>query len=214
MTARRRVAIWLGALALALAAAGALGQTDVRPEVVRLDPPRPVATGERIEVIEFFYYGCPICYDLEPHMTRWLAAQAPGHVALRRIPVLSSQGWETLAKLYYTLEAIGEVSRLHWPVYDNYHFDGKLLNEEKVMLEWIGHNGIDAEKFAGIYGSPAIQAKLAQSRELMNAYDVRGVPTIVVDGKYLSSARLAGGTKQLMQIVDELVREARSERPK
>jgi thiol:disulfide interchange protein DsbA len=214
MTARRRVAIWLGALALALAAAGALGQTDVRPEVVRLDPPRPVATGERIEVIEFFYYGCPICYELEPHMTRWLATQAPGYVALRRVPALSSEGWETLAKLYYTLEAIGEVSRLHWPVYDNYHFDGKLLNEEKVMLEWIGHNGIDAGKFAGIYGSPAIRAKLAQSRELMRAYDVRGVPTIVVDGKYMSSARLAGGTRALMQIVDELVRQAKSERAK
>ena len=214
MTARRIAAIWLGALSFALAAAGALGQTNVRPEVVRLDPPRPVATGERIEVIEFFYYGCPICYELEPHMTRWLATQAPGHVALRRIPVLSSQGWETLAKLYYTLEAIGEVSRLHWPVYDNFHFDGKLLNEEKVMLEWVGHNGIDAKKFAEIYASPAMQVKLAQSRELMKAYDVRGVPTIVVDGKYLSSARLAGGTRQLMQIVDELVRQARSERAK
>ena len=214
MSARRIAAIWLGALALALAAAGALGQTNVRPEVVRLDPPRPVATGERIEVIEFFYYGCPICYELEPHMTQWLATQAPGHVALRRIPALSSEGWETLAKLYYTLEAIGEVNRLHWPVYDNFHFDGKLLNEEKVMLEWVGHNGIDAKKFGEIYGSPAIQAKLAQSRELMKAYDVRGVPTIVVDGKYMSSARLAGGTRQLMRIVDELVRQARSERAK
>jgi len=214
MTARRIAAIWLGALAFALAAAGALGQTNVRPEVVRLDPPRPVATGERIEVIEFFYYGCPICYELEPHMTRWLATQAPGYIALRRVPALSSEGWETLAKLYFTLEAIGEVSRLHWPVYDNFHFDGKLLNEEKVMLEWVGHNGIDAKKFAEIYGSPAMQVKLAETRELMKTYDVRAVPTIIVDGKYLSSARLAGGTRQLMQIVDELVRQAKSERPK
>jgi len=214
MSARRIAAIWLGTLALGLAAAGAFGQVALRSEVVRLDPPRPVATGERIEVIEFFYYGCPICYELEPHMTRWLATQAPGYIALRRIPALSSEGWETLAKLYFTLEAIGEINRLHWPVYDNFHFDGKLLNEEKVMLEWVGNNGIDAKKFAEIYGSQEIQAKLAQSRELMKTYDVRGVPTIIVDGKYLSSARLAGGTRQLMQIVDELVRQARSERPK
>lgn len=214
MTAPRIAAIWLGALALALATAGAFGQAALRSEVVRLDPPRPVATGERIEVIEFFYYGCPICYELEPHMTRWLATQAPGYIALRRIPALSSEGWETLAKLYFTLEAIGEVNRLHWPVYDNFHFDGKLLNEEKVMLEWVGHNGIDAKKFAEIYGSQEIQARLAQSRELMKTYDVRGVPTIIVDGKYLSSARLAGGTRALMQIVDELVRRAKSERPK
>jgi len=214
MTAQRSAAIWLGALALALATAGAFGQANVRSEVVRLNPPRPVATGERIEVLEFFYYGCPICYELEPLMTRWLATQAPGYVALRRIPALPSEGWETFAKLYFTLEAIGEVNRLHWPVYDNFHFDGKLLNEEKVMLEWVEHNGVDAKKFAEIYGSQEIQAKLAQSRELMKAYDVRGVPTIIVDGKYLSSARLAGGTRQLMQIVDELVRQAKSERPK
>ena len=214
MTARHSAAIWLGTLALALATAGAFGQAALRREVLRLDPPRPVATGERIEVLEFFYYGCPICYELEPHMTRWLATQAPGYVALRRIPALSSEGWETFAKLYFTLEAIGEVNRLHWPVYDNFHFDGKLLNEENVMLDWVGHNGIDAKKFAEIYGSQEIQTKLAQSRELMKAYDVRGVPTIIVDGKYLSSARLAGGPRPLMQIVDELVRQAKSERPK
>ena len=213
MTARRIAAIWLGAFAMALAA-GAFGQNNVRPEVVRLDPPRPVATGERIEVMEFFYYGCPICYELEPHMTRWLATQAPGYVALRRIPALSSEGWETFAKLYFTLEAMGEISRLHWPIYDNFHFDGKALNEEKVMLEWVGHNGVDMKKFAEIYGSPAIQAKLAQSRELMKDYDVRGVPTIIVDGKFMTSARLANGTRPLMQIVDELVRQAKSERAK
>ena len=214
MTARRIAAIWLAALALAFAAAGAFGQANVRPEVVRLDPPRPVATGERIEVIEFFYYGCPICYELQPHMTRWLATHAPGYIALRRVPALSSEGWETLAKLYFTLEAIGEVNRLHWPVYDNFHFDGKLLNDEKVMLEWVGQNGIDAKKFGEIYASPAMQVKLAETRELMKTYDVRAVPTIIVDGKYLSSARLAVGTRQLMQIVDELVRQAKSERPK
>ncbi|OGA16562.1 MAG: hypothetical protein A3H33_03745, partial [Betaproteobacteria bacterium RIFCSPLOWO2_02_FULL_65_20] len=170
MNARRIAAIWLGALALALATAGAFGQTPLRGEIVRLDPPRPVATGERIEVIEFFYYGCPICYELEPHMTRWLATQAPGYVALRRIPTLSSEGWETLAKLYYTLEATGDISRLHWLIYDNFHFDGKPLNEEKVMLDWVGQNGIDANKFTQIYGSQEIKAKIAHSRELMTAY--------------------------------------------
>jgi thiol:disulfide interchange protein DsbA len=211
MTARRIAAIWLSAFALALAAAGAFGQAG---EVVRLDPPRPVATGERIEVIEFFYYGCPICYELEPHLTRWLATQAPEYVALRRIPALSTEGWETLAKLYYTLEAMGDGQRLHWLIYDNFHFDGIPLNEEKAVFDWVEHNGIDTKKFAQMYGSQEIKAKIAHSRELMNAYGVRGVPTVVVDGKYLSSARLAGGTRQLMQVVDELVRQAKSERPK
>jgi len=214
MTARRYAARWLGALVLALAACGASGQANVRSQVVLLDPPRPVVTGGRIEVIEFFYYGCPICYELEPHMTRWLATQAPGYVAVRRIPALSTDGWESLAKLYFTLEAVGAVSRLHWPVYDNFHFEGKRLDDEKVMLEWVSKNGVDAKKFAQIYASPEIKERVVQSRALMKTYDVRGVPTIIVDGKYQSSARLAGGTRALMQIVDDLVRQARRERPK
>jgi thiol:disulfide interchange protein DsbA len=214
MTARRIAAIWLGALAFALAAAGAFGQAALRSEVVRLDPPRPVATGERIEVIEFFYYGCPICYELEPHMTRWLATQAPGYVALRRIPALSSEGWETFARPFFTLQIMSEASRLHWPIYDNFHFEGKPLNEEKAMLDWVAKNGVDPKRFTEIYRSPPVAAKLAEVRELMKTYDVRGVPTIIVDGKYMTSARLANGTRPLMQIVDELVRQAKSERPK
>jgi len=210
---RARLARCLAPLALALAATGALGQASVRNDVIRLDPPRPVATGERIEVIEFFYYGCPFCYELEPLMTRWLATQAPDYVALRRIPALTPEGWETFARLFFTLQEMSQVSRLHWLVYDNFHFENKPLNEEPALLEWLSKNGVDAAKFREIFRSPAISAKIAEVRDLMKTYDVRGVPTIVVDGKYLSSARLAGGTRQLMQVVDELVRQARSERP-
>jgi protein dithiol oxidoreductase (disulfide-forming) len=211
MTARRMAANWFGALVMAIAAGAALSQTG--GEVLRLDPPRPVASGERIEVIEFFYYGCPVCYELEPQLTRWLATQAPDYIALRRIPaLLNSESWEPFAKLYYTLEAMGQLSRLHWPVYDNFHFEGKLLNDEKVMLEWVGENGIDRGKFTEVYGSEAIQTKIGQTREMMKSYGVRGVPTIVVDGKYLSSVSLSGSTRQLMQIVDRLVRQAKSER--
>ena len=214
MNPRLIAAKWLGAIALAFAAAGAFGQASMRSEVVRLDPPRPVASGERIEVIEFFYYGCPICYELEPHMTRWLATQAPEYVALRRVPALSAEGWDAFARLYFALQAMNEVSRLHWPIYDNFHFEGKPLNEQKAMLEWLSKNGIDPQKFTELYRSPAIDAKLAEVRTMMKSYDVRGVPTIVVDGKYLTSARLAGGTRELMQIVDELVRQAKGERSK
>jgi len=87
------------------------------------------------------------------------------------------------------------------------------LNQDKVMLDWVARNGIDRDKFSAMYNSEAIKAKLEESRALMKSYDIRGVPTIVVDGKYVSSARMAGGTRQLMQTVDELVRQARKERP-
>ena len=208
----RRVALLTPLLIAALFSAAATAQIASRSEVIRLEAPQPVATGHRIEVIEFFYYGCPICYELQPHMSRWLV-QAPEYVALRRIPALSSENWEPFAKLYYTLETLGEVTRLHWPVYDNFHFDGIQLNDEKVMVEWVVRNGVNRQRFTDAFGSEEVRAKIASARETMKRYDLRGVPTVVVDGKYMSSARLAGGTRELMRIVDELVRQARKERP-
>jgi len=200
-------------LALALFATLAPAQTALSNEVVRLDPPQAVTTGSRIEVIEFFYYGCPICYELQPQMSRWLV-QAPEYVALIRVPVLSSEKWEPFAKLYFTLEAMGEINRLHWPIFDNYHFDDVRLDDTSVMLDWVGRNGIDRKKFAEIYGSAVVRERVAHARDMVRDYGVHGVPTIVVDGKYLTSARLAGGTKELVKVMDELVRRARNERPK
>jgi len=209
----KRPASWCLFIAAWLVTASALAQTALRAgDFVRLDPPQPVATGSAIEVIEFFYYGCPICYELQPQMSRWLV-QAPNYIALRRIPAKASETWEIFAKLYFSLEALGEIQRLHWPVYDNFHFDGVRLNDEKVMLDWVTRNGITRERFLETYNSPDVQAKVDLAAEMMKRYDVRGVPTIVVDGKYLSSARLAGGTRQLMQVVDKLVQQARAERP-
>ncbi|MBI2320357.1 MAG: thiol:disulfide interchange protein DsbA/DsbL, partial [Betaproteobacteria bacterium] len=179
------------AFAFALFAAAAAAQAPLRSEVERLDPPQSVATGSRIEVIEFFYYGCPVCYELQPHLSRWLV-QAPEYVALVRVPALASPSWEPFAKLYYTLETLGELARLHWPVYDNFHFDDVSLNEESVMLDWVSRNGIDRERFAGVYASAEVKAKVARARDMVKSYGVRGVPAIVVDGKYLTSARLAG----------------------
>ena len=206
---RRMLLAGLGALA----SPAALAQSaSLKGRYSQLSPPRPVATGGRIEVIEFFYYGCPICYELQPHMARWLTI-APEYVAIRRVPVLSAEGWEPFARLFYALESLGQLARLHWPVYDNFHFDGVQLNQVKDMLDWVARNGIDREKFTLVYNSPAVDQRLQEVRAMMKAYDIRAVPTIVVDGKYQSSARMAGGTRQLMQVVDQLVRQARKERP-
>lgn len=198
----------------------ALAQASPKPgEFQRISPSRPVATGEKIEVLEFFYYGCPVCYEFQPHLTRWLV-QGPQYISIRHIPTLPSEtsenqeGWTRFARLHYTLAALGQMTRLHWPIYDNFHFDGLQLNDEKVMLEWVGKNGVDREKFLAIYTSAEIQAQVEEARRLMAAYDVRAVPTIVVDGKYLSTARMAGGTRQLIQVVDSLVKQARKERPR
>jgi thiol:disulfide interchange protein DsbA len=211
---RKTLAI-IAVFTLALGAYSGLAQAQFVPQLgrdyVRLDPPRPVSSGDKIEVIEFFYYGCPVCYELEPALARWYF-NSPGSVSLRRVPALSSDNWDNFAKLFYSLEAVGQLARLHWPVYDQFHFDGIKLNEEAVMVNWVSRNGVDKEKFTSAYRSPEVQEKLAAARQMIQTYDVKGVPSIVVDGKYVTSARATGGTRELMQVLVHLVELARKER--
>src|SRR5262249_16734662 len=206
-----RIARGLLAAAFALLALGVVAQIEPGHEYQRIDPPHAAAADGRVEVIEFFYYGCPVCYDTEPHFSRWIGG-APDYVAVRRVPALSSEAWEPLARLYYTLEALGQVERLHWPVYDNIHFEDVNLSDEKIMADWAARHGIERERCGQVYGSEAVKSKVAQARELLKSYDVRAVPTFIVDGKFLTSARLAGGTQQVVQVLDRLVRIAREER--
>jgi len=203
------------ALLLALAASGAQAQSapQLGRDYVRLDPTHAVTSGDRIEVIEFFYYGCPVCYELEPTLSRWIF-NAPGSVALRRVPALSSDNWDNFAKLFYSLESMGQLGRLHWPVYDNFHFNGLKLDDEAVAAAWVSHNGLDKQKFTDTFRSREIQAKLAAARAMTQSYEIKGVPSMVIDGKFLTSASMAGGTRELMQVVDQLVDLARKERAK
>src|SRR5258708_10732404 len=169
---------------------------------------RPAGADGRIEVIEFFYYGCPVCYETQPFLSRWLGT-APEYVAIRRVPALSTEAWEPFAKLFYALETLGQLGRLHWPVYDQFHFENVKLNDEKIMVDWAARNGIERQKFAEVYGSPGVASKVAQARELLKAYDVHGGPTVIVDGKVPASARLAAGPEQGSPVVDHLVKLAR-----
>ena len=207
----------LARLARIVLLAAACGAAQAQPvagrEYVVLDPPRPPAGNPSIEVIEFFYYGCPICYEAQPHIARWLMKSGPG-VEFRRVPAVSAEGWEPFARTFYALEATGLLGRLHWPVYDNHHFDGRKLNEEKNLLEWLAANGIDAARFKQALDSPEVKARVDAAQKMLDTYGVRGVPTFVIDGRYATSARLAGGVKEMMSVVEYLVGRARDERAK
>ena len=205
---------FLTAILILLAGAPALQAQPVSPNhFTELARPVPVTTGERIEVVEFFYYGCPVCYEAQPHIARWLQ-RSGNDVALRRVPAVSADGWEPFARSFYTLEAMGLLARLHWPVYDNFHFDGKRLNEENVMADWIASNGGDGAKFREMWNSAEIKSKVDAAHGMLDTYQVRGVPSLVIDGKYVTSARMAGGIKEMMVVVEQLVDRARAERGK
>lgn len=177
----------------------------------RLEPPRSVAHGDKVEVIEFFYYGCAVCYEAEPQVVRWLA-KAGGRVQFVRVPAVPQERWAGFARTYYALEAIGELARLNWPLYDNHHFDGRRLDEEPNLLKWLSANGVDAERFREIRNSAAVTAKVDAAKKMLKDYDIKRVPTFVVGGRYLTSARAAGGVDEMMKVVEFLVARAKSEK--
>jgi protein dithiol oxidoreductase (disulfide-forming) len=178
-----------------------------------LDPPRRVATGERVEVLEFFYYGCPVCYEAEPHIARWLMKAGPG-VAVIRVPAAFTESSESFARTFYTLGAMNQIARLHWPLYENHHFDGKELNEEKNVVAWVSANGVDGARFTELWHSEQVKAQVEAAKKSLQTYGVKGVPTFVVDGKYLTSARLAGSVPRMVETVQYLVERAAGERKK
>lgn len=193
---------------LAAASAALQAQPVAGREYLVLDPPRPSAGGARVEVIEFFSYACPFCYEAEPHITRWLMKRE-AQVELKRVPSVLPPGWAPFARIYYALEATGMLARLHWPVFDNHHFDGRRLNDEKNLLDWMSRNGADALLFKQAMDSAEVRAKMDAARTLLDTYNIQGVPSFVVDGRYLTSSRLAGGIPEMMSVVDHLVELAR-----
>lgn len=198
-------------LALVLIALPLAAQQLARDVDYRLISQQPVATGERVEVIEFFFYACPYCNELEPFLERW-RKRKPADVVFRRVPVVRHDSWAPLAKTYYALEAMGEADRLHAAVYHGHHVEDLPLSQEKVIAEWAGKHGLDSDKFMAIYRSDAILKKVERSRQMTNDYEIKATPTIVVDGRFLTSSGMTGGVPQVIPVLDGLISLARRQR--
>jgi protein dithiol oxidoreductase (disulfide-forming) len=181
---------------------------------VRLKNPQTVETGKNIEVIEFFSFGCPHCGELEPVLQNWLKTK-PADVTFRRIPVMFQPRWENLARIYYTLDAMGEAERLSPDVFNAIHGKGAPLWNDKDFFDWAASKGLDRKKVEDIYNSFAINGKVSRAKQLAQAYNIQSVPTMIVDGKYATGPeRLQGGHATIPAAVDALVVKSRAERPK
>jgi thiol:disulfide interchange protein DsbA len=162
-----------------------------------------VAPG-KIEVLEFFWYGCPHCFELEPELAAW-AKKLPAHVVFKRQPAIFSDRWEPLAKAYFALEALGEVERLHGALLNTIHAEGRDLNAPEAFFAWAAAQGVDANKLKTAYQSFSVFSKVAKARQLSKAYPLKGVPALVINGKYLSSPSDAGGYVPLLRVADQLI---------
>ena len=179
----------------------------------RLIAPQPVETGDRIEVIDFFWYGCPYCNELQPALEGW-NRRKPADVALRRVPAILRDSWAPHARTYYTLEQLGEVERLHLKVYESYHVELLHMGKPEVTVEWAVANGIDRKRWLDAYHSPEVDAKIDRARRLSEAYTVAVTPTLVVDGRYLTSGSYVpgGDVRDVVLILDDLIHLARQNR--
>ena len=210
---RRRAAI-AGLALLALAGRAAAQEVRARQNIeYRLIPVQPVETGERIEVIDFFWYGCPYCNDLQPTLEEWLKRK-PDDVALRRVPAILRDSWAPHARIYYTLELLGEVERLHLKVYEGYHVEQLHMSKPEVMEQWAAKHGIERQRWLDAYFSPETDARIARAFQATKRYDVQGTPSLVVDGRYLTSSSMTSTVRGVVTVLEDLVRLARQGRSK
>ncbi len=217
---KRRAAISIlarGGIALAsLALAGRAPAQEVRARQnieYRVIPVQPVETGERIEVIDFFWYGCPYCHELQPALEDWIKRK-PDDVAVRRIPVILRDSWAPHARIYYTLELLGEAERLHLQVYHSYHVEQLSMSKPEVMEQWAVKNGIERRRWVDAYFSPEVDGRIARAFQATKRYDVQGTPSVVVDGRYLTSSSMTPAVRGIVPVVEDLVRLARQNRGK
>ncbi len=183
------------------------------PGYAPLSPPQPTEAGGKIEVIEFFWYGCPHCYHLEPSVNAWLKT-IPPDVVFKRVPAYPSESWGELARMFYTIEAMGLLPQLHEKIFDAIHKDGVNLANAKLREKWLANNGVDPAKYEQMSKSFTVSTNLQRARQMTMNYKVDSVPRVVVNGKYYTSGELAGSPERIFAVVDQLVAKIRGENGK
>jgi thiol:disulfide interchange protein DsbA len=169
--------------------------------------PMDVAAG-KIEVIEFFWYGCPHCNAFEPALEAWIKA-APKDVSIKRVPVAFRADFAPQQRLFYTLEALNKVDELHRKVFQAVHVERQALNKDEAIIEWAVKQGLDKAKFTEAFNSFSVASKLRRAGQLQDAFRVEGVPALGVAGRYYTDGSLAGSMERALKVADYLLAEAR-----
>jgi thiol:disulfide interchange protein DsbA len=189
-----------------------------------LPSPRPTDTGRKVEVIEFFAYYCPHCYAFEPGLTAW-ARQQGDNIVFKRVHVSRDANVAPQQRLFFTLEAMGLLEQYHDKVFAAMHVDRLRLNSDEQVFDWITRNGIDRGKFIDTYRSFGIQQRLRRADAMMDAYRVDRWPSVIIDGRFLTSPSHANEQssearteaqqhQRALQVMDTLVARARAEKDK
>lgn len=170
----------------------------------------PVSEPGKIEVVEMFWYGCPHCYAFEPTINPW-AEKLPEDVNFKRIPAMFGGPWDAHGQLFITLEEMGVEHKIHSAVFDAIQKGGKRLTDPNDMADFVATQGVDRDKFLATFNSFAVKGKVSQYKELAKKYEITGVPTMIVNGKYRFDIQSAGGRPEAaLDVADQLIAKERA----
>ena len=172
-----------------------------------IDNPIPA---EGLEVVEFFWYGCPHCYRLEPHMEKWLETK-PDNVTFRRFPAALTDRWLPHAYAFYVAEELGISDRIHGDLFERIHKQGKLTSNRRTLNKFFAEYGVDGKGFDKTYRSGKVRDKVKKSILYATRIQLQGVPALVVNGKYLVTGKSAGSHEGMIEVVNRLLAEAQAE---
>ena len=175
-----------------------------------LKPAQPTSSGSKVEVLEFFFYGCSHCFHLHGPLSSWEKTM-PKDVELQFVPVIFRDSWEPMARTFYALEALGEREKLHNDLFEAWNVFGTDLSDQAKISDFVAKRGVDRAKFDAAYSSFTLAGKVARSNQLVRSYGVRGTPTIAVDGKYIITGLEPADT---IRVLNEVIKIARKERSK
>lgn len=175
-------------------------------------PPQTVETGKQIEVREFFWYGCPHCYVFEPQLHAWIKKGLPKNAKFVRTPAVFRPDWAPHARAYYTFEALGAADKLHPAFFEAINKDKRTLADANSIAAFAAEHGVPKQKFLDAWNSFDVDRQANAALTLARNYGITGVPSLVVDGKYLTDGGKAGGNLPMLTVTEYLVAKAAKER--
>jgi len=198
-----RVSFRVGVAAAFLLSIGSAWAAEGGSEFATLTPAVPTATGDKVEVVEVFWYGCSHCWHLEPIINTWVGTQ-PAGIAFRRMPATGPR-WEPHARAYYAAEALGKLDEFHVALFKAMQIDRRPILKEDDLVKFAGEIGIDEKAFRDAYNSFTVETKVRKAQDLVARYGIDGVPAVIVNGKYRTSPGQTGGKERFIEVLNTLV---------
>ena len=210
MSRTARAALTLVALLHLASAAPAQDAFSIEGRYERLSSPQATVNPDKIEVVELFWYGCPHCNRFQPHIDPW-QKQKPDYVEFVRMPAVFRESWETHARAYYAALALGVLEKIHAPLFAAIHGQNRSLDTRDALEKFFVEQGVPAEEFRRAYDSFGVDSGVRRSKVMQGRYGIRGVPAVVVNGKYRVSGSVAGSYENMIKVIDGLVAMERKE---